>query len=289
VICCNVDGTAWLVVAATAAMVWCSATERSSATADNPVLIPALVAAPPLANELAVGAKSLDEDNTLFLSLVPATTFDPVLPTSASRPTLPLVPRDDTRDPEPNPNPALLLVATEDRVAIDEDDAGPVIELFRLPTRELVPIEEATLLLLLPLPEIEGTGAPVNDGMGDLTREEVVEVNPALFFSLSLVSRMEGALLGLAPARDVEGRPGADASVGAIETFFTGWIGACLCARGLDTGMLDAASAGAFPRFHTFWTMDFAEERKPKRDGLGLSGSSKNESVNVRISSCALY
>jgi hypothetical protein len=227
-----------------------------------------------------VGAKSLDEDNTLFLSPVPVPDnfFDPVLPTSALRSMLPLVPREDTREPELNP---LFLVATDDRVPID-DGARPVMELFRLTVRELVPIEEFTLLLLL-LDETDGTGAPGNEGIGDLEREEdeIVEVNPPLLFTLPSFNLIEGTLLGLTAETDVERR-----HVGAIDTFFAGWKGACLCTGSFDTGMLGAtvAVAGAFPRFHTFWTMDFAEERKPKRDALGLSGARKDKLVDVRIS-----
>jgi hypothetical protein len=231
---------------------------------------------PPLANELAVGASSLEDDKTLFRSPVPVpTTFlDPVLPTSAPLPILLfvpmllLVPNDDALDPKPTPDPALLLVATEERVPIDDDAVGPVIELFRLPARELLLIELPTLLLLAET----GGAEPANDGMGDLAREdEIADDGPSFSFVLSLF--IEGALIALAPVTDVEERPDGGTG-GAMETFFAGWGGACLFAGGLAAGMVDATAVGAeaFPRFHTFWTIDFAEERKPKRDDLGFSG-----------------
>lgn len=217
-----------------------------------------------LANELAVGAKSL-EDESLEESLEdddPAAGALFGAPESFLAPMLP-TPREV----------GLAADEKEERVPIDETPVEPPV-LEDAP----VPVIELTLLTLVPLmklPLVEG--AVPKEGMGDLAREEVVET---VALSASLLTRRDGTRLPLAVAVEerailTEGTrfvTGNGAGAAIFSLFATG------LGIPVGTALAGAGAVVTFPRFHTFCTSDFAEERNPNLEGLGFSeGSSQSQ------------
>lgn len=217
-----------------------------------------------LANELAVGAKSL-EDESLEESLEdddPAAGALFGAPESFLAPMLP-TPREV----------GLAADEKEERVPIDETLVEPPV-LEDAP----VPLIELTLLTLVPLmklPLVEG--AVPKEGIGDLAREEVVET---VALSASLLTRRDGTRLRLPLAVAVEGRAMLTEGTRFVAGNGAGAVIFSVFATGLGIPVwATLAGAGAvvtFPRFHTFCTSDFAEERNPNLEGLGFSeGSSQ--------------
>ena len=245
------------------------------------------------ANELAVGAKSLEVDEVLF----PGT---PALPTSRLIPVLPAspetlarllrVPKDDTRDPV-----VLLFVPTDEAPAI-EPVLLPALDPDPVPLAAVVepaldPAVPTTLPVLLLLVEAETEDGRENDGMGEREREDAVDIEVTVPVGVGLSNRFDvdatrpirpGALL-VTPEVFVDTGGAGFGGGGAIAA---GALAMRLGARGMleDVVGLDEG-AEAVPRFQTLCTMDLAEERKPKRDVIpffSVKFSGDEQQVMVR-------
>ena len=235
------------------------------------------------ANELAVGAKSL-EDVVENLELVREATEDDPPPKTFLDPMLPMVPCADTRVAVESLLPmdetfVLLVLDRVVRVVPTTEPAregGLAIELVRL-VRVPPLTKEAVLLCRLFLLELV-----LKEGMGDRDREEdaieplVVVAADTPFssgFCFRLLTRMAGTALPLATA--VVGRAGAGAAFlagrregGPIFSFPFGVSSLIMC-DGLGM-LLGAAFVASFPRFHTLCTRVLADEKNPNLEGFGL-------------------
>jgi len=236
-----------------------------------------------LANELAVGASSLDETEAEARDLVlvfvfvfePAAVLPvlliPMLPTPKAAlvtlAKLPLVPRDDT--------PAAAL---DTLLLVPIEDTPEVIELLLVPNREppvAVPGHEPGIKVL---PALEPVLPPANEGRGERIRVTVVEDGLSIL-PLPLLLRLEveadaillrfvAASPALLTEPEAEAETEAEDAAGrASITVFFGTGGAA----GLEIGFvvvppLDDDPAPV-PLFHTLLTSDFAaDDKKPNFD-----------------------
>lgn len=203
------------------------------------------------ANELAVGAKSLeeilagsftgDDDRTA----VPSTFLEPILLTVV----LVMVPDN--------------LLEDADDIRVPIDDIPPLLDV-------LVPIFELVLLALVPdvpvrlfLVDVDGVGS--KGGIGDLAWDGGEKRREVVLFLID----------GFTAAEDLEVTGGTAffgaGTAGGGTVFFT-LLGATLGA------VLDEAAA--FPRPKTLCTRDLAEDRNPNLAGLGW-GLTTNMSFNI--------
>lgn len=195
------------------------------------------------AKELAVGAKSLDPE------------LDIPFPRLGI-----LLPNDDTRELRADDG-TLVRVPMED---------APAIEL------ELLRVTNLVLLLLVVPRVLPGFELRVleyvdvaNVGIGDLALlEDVVELMVPFSGARRREIEVEAEAGGGGAGRAV-GRTGATEGflAGGTEDF-----GGLDKTVGLGLGILEPGFSSFGPRFQTLCTIDFAEDRKPNLDPLGLSG-----------------
>lgn len=253
-------------------------------------LSPALDVLVVFANELAVGANSL-EDVVDNLELVREATDDDVPPPRIFLdPMLPMVPCVDKRVVAESLLPideTFVLLLVLDRVVrvpapMTEParEGGLAIELVRLLRVPPLTKEAAALLCRLFLLELV-----LNEGIGERERVEEDAIEPLVAvvaesplswsaFCFALLTRMEGTPLPLATV--LVGRAGAGAlffagrRVGGPIFFSLFGVSSLII---FDVGfgiLLGVALGGAFPRFHTFCTRVLADERNPNLEGFGL-------------------
>jgi len=204
------------------------------------------------ANELAVGARSRDDEEPTAMAVEDMRPVESFLP-----PRLVTVPREEG-----------LLVADEYEVRVPIEDAPPWLPVALFADVPVPAIE----LVLLGLKLLLDVGGATKEGRGDRARDRVedsVEDTLPFGWSFTLSGRKDGTLV----------EPLATELVPVEETFVESTAGGMILFSDLDTSLCtppddgadgaDAALGLLLPRFHTFWTRDFAVDRNPNLEGLG--------------------
>lgn len=226
------------------------------------------------ASELAVGAKSRDAtdkrdaDPTVDLREAtddtPVSFFPPILPTVSVADNL-----DDIRVP-----------TDETLAALGRDDLlAAVLACELVPDRKLlrlvrvVPVLKMLFRLLL-------AGLKFGSGERERADEDAIDPLPDGTAVFPLLVCTEGILPPVATV--AVARAGAAADFFARPSdggpIFSFSLTDSDLAVGVGFGMLLGAGSAALPRFQTFWTRDLADDKNPKRDGLGLGFSIENSS-----------
>ena len=211
------------------------------------------------ASELAVGARSRDDDSLndcleddeepTAMAVEDMRPVENVLP-----PRLVTVPREEG-----------LLVADKCEVRVPIEDAPPWLPVALFADVPVPAIELVRLGLKLLL----DVGGGTKEGRGDLARTDGVGNTLPFGWSLTLSARKDDTLV----------EPLAVELVPVEEAFVEGTAGGIIFFSDLDaslgiplddeTDAADVAPGLLLPRFQTFWTRDFAVDRNPNLEGLG--------------------